>query len=513
MAELRRIRRIVIVGGGTAGWMAAAALSRYAGHSCEITLVESEEIGTVGVGEATIPQIRLFNAGLGIDEDDFVRATQGTFKLGIEFSDWLRPGSRYIHTFGAIGRPLGLVPFHHYWLRHRQNGGTEGLWHYSPNALAATENRFGRPQERAGAPSGVGYAFHFDAALYARFLRTYAEAAGIARSEGRVVDVGLNGENGHIDFITLADGTRLSGDLFIDCSGFQGLLIEKVLKSGYEDWSHWLPCDRAYAVPCASSAPLLPYTKAIAREAGWQWRIPLQHRTGNGRVYASSFIDDDAALKSLLANLDGQATAEPRHLRFVTGKRKQIWKKNCVALGLASGFLEPLESTSIHLVQSCIARLLAFFPAAGFEPADIDAFNAQTDFEYAAIRDFIILHYRLNAREGSEFWRYCREMPIPDTLRHKIDLFSANARIARFNSELFDDPSWLQVMWGQGLRPHGYHPLAEGLSANELASYMADSHRHAAKVAAAMPSHQDFVADLSRSKTMDTHSIASHQIR
>jgi tryptophan halogenase len=491
---MHRISRIVIVGGGTAGWMAAAAFARYAGHSCQIALIESEEIGTVGVGEATIPQIRLFNAGLGIDEDAFMRATQGTFKLGIEFADWLRPGSRYIHTFGTIGRPLGLVPFHHYWLRHSQTGHGKGLWHYSANALAAAENRFGRPKEKAGAPSGVGYAFHFDAGLYANFLRKYAEREGVSRTEGRVVDVGLNSQNGLIEFVTLADGSRIDGDLFIDCSGFAGLLIEDALKSGYDDWSHWLPCDRAYAVPSASTAPLKPYTRATAHEAGWQWRIPLQHRTGNGRVYASSFIDDDAALASLLSNLDGDRLAEPRQLRFVTGKRRQIWKKNCVALGLASGFLEPLESTSIHLVQSSIARLLAFFPTTGFDPADIAAFNAQMDFEFAAIRDFIILHYRLNARQGSEFWKYCREMPIPETLQNKINLFTANARITRFNNELFDDPSWLQVMWGQGLRSTGYHPLADGLSPEELSAYMADSHRHAAKVAGDMPSHEEYIA-------------------
>jgi tryptophan 7-halogenase len=491
---MHRISRIVIIGGGTAGWMAAAAFARYAGHSCKIRLIESEEIGTVGVGEATIPQIRLFNAGLGIDEDAFLRATQGTFKLGIEFADWLRPGSRYIHTFGTIGRPLGLVPFHHYWLRHSQTGHSKGLWRYSANALAAAENRFGRPKEKAGAPSGFGYAFHFDAALYARFLRHHAEREGVSRTEGHVVDVGLNSQNGLIEFVTLADGSRIDGDLFIDCSGFAGLLIEGALKSGYDDWSHWLPCDRAYAVPSASTAPLKPYTRATAHEAGWQWRIPLQHRTGNGRVYASSFIDDDAALVSLLSNLDGARLAEPRQLRFVTGKRRQIWKKNCVALGLASGFLEPLESTSIHLIQSSIARLLAFFPTTGFDPADIAAFNAQMDFEFAAIRDFIILHYRLNARQGSEFWKYCREMPIPETLQNKIELFTANARITRFNNELFDDPSWLQVMWGQGLRPTGYHPLADGLSPEELSAYMADSHRHAAKVAGDMPSHEEYIA-------------------
>jgi tryptophan 7-halogenase len=488
------LKRIVIVGGGTAGWMAAAAFARFLGVGHDIRLIESDEIGTVGVGEATIPAIQLFNRNLGIDENEFVRATQGSFKLGIEFEGWTEPGHRYIHAFGQIGRPLGLVPFHHYWLRHRELGGTSSLWDYAPTALAAAENRFAPPQDQPGQlPSGVAYAYHFDAGLYAAFLRKYAEARGVKRTEGQVVDVSLTGESGFVEAVTLLSGERIEGDLFIDCSGFRGLLIEQALQSGYEDWSHWLPCNRALAVPCASAEPLTPYTRSTAREAGWQWRIPLQHRTGNGYVYCSDYISDADATETLMANLDGEALAEPRQLRFVTGKRRQIWKKNVVALGLASGFLEPLESTSIHLIQAGIANLINFWPGAGFEQADIAAFNAQADFEFASIRDFIILHYHANGRSGA-FWERCRTMDIPDSLKAKIALFQANGRISRFNDELFTELGWLQVMWGQGLRPRGYHPLADQITQDQLSEFLGVAHKHAAHVAARMPPHKDYIA-------------------
>jgi tryptophan 7-halogenase len=474
--------------------MAASAFARFLGSSYSIRLIESDEIGTVGVGEATIPAIQLFNQSLGIDENEFIRATQGSFKLGIEFADWLEPGHRYIHAFGAVGRGLGLLPFHQYWLRHHQQGGTSSLWDYAPSALAAAENRFARPAEKPGSlPSGVAYAYHFDAGLYAQFLRKYSEARGVARTEGQVADVDLNAETGFIDSVSLISGEIISGDLFIDCSGFRGLLIEQALNSGYDDWSNYLPCDRALAVPCASVDPLTPYTRSTAREAGWQWRIPLQHRTGNGYVYCSQFVSDADATDTLMSNLDGEALAEPRQLRFVTGKRREIWKKNCVALGLASGFLEPLESTSIHLIQTGIAKLLDFFPTTGCEQADIDAFNGQMDFEFHSVRDFIILHYKANNRDGA-FWKQCREMDIPDGLAAKIDLFTANGRIVRFNEELFTELGWLQVMWGQGLRPTGYHPLADQLTSEQLAEFMAVSHKHAAHVAAQMPAHQDYIA-------------------
>ena len=487
------LRQIVIVGGGTAGWMAASAFARFLGPGFAIHLIESDEIGTVGVGEATIPAIQLFNQSLGIDENEFIRATQGSFKLGIEFTDWLEPGHSYIHAFGAVGRPLGLLPFYQYWLRHHQQGGISSLWDFAPSALAAKANKFSPPQEKPGSlPSGIAYAYHFDAGLYAAFLRRYSEARGVKRTEGKVVDVGLNAESGMIETVTLADGAKIGGDLFIDCSGFRGLLIEEALQSGYDDWSDYLPCNRALAVPCATVAPLTPYTRSTARDAGWQWRIPLQHRTGNGYVYCSDYITDSAATETLMANLDGAALAEPRQLRFVTGKRRQIWKKNCIALGLSSGFLEPLESTSIHLIQAAIAKLLNFFPTSALDQTDIDAFNSQMDFEFCAIRDFIILHYKANSRPGA-FWQNCREMAVPDSLTSKMKLFKANGRIVRYNDELFTELGWLQVMWGQGLRPKGYHPLADQLSPAQLDEFLSVTHKHAAHVANRMPAHQDYI--------------------
>ena len=487
------MRRYVIVGGGTAGWMAAAALARFAGASADIRLVESEEIGTVGVGEATIPQIRLFNQGLGIDEDEFLRETQGTFKLGIEFDGWNGEGSRYIHAFGSIGRGLGLIPFHHYWLRHRAAGGATSLWDYSPTALAARENRFGRIEDQPGRPpSGVAWAFHFDASLYAAFLRRYAQARGVTRSEGRIADVAL-GDQG-IAAVTLAGGVRIEGDFFIDCSGFRGLLIEEALKTGYEEWTHWLPCDRALAVPCAPVEPLTPYTRSTARAAGWQWRIPLQHRIGNGYVYASRHVSDDEAAATLLANLDGEPLAEPRPLRFVTGRRRKAWNRNCLALGLAGGFMEPLESTSIHLVQSGIARFLQLLPAeGGAGEAEAAEYNRQTEFEWEAIRDFLILHYHANGRD-EPLWRACREMEIPESLARRVALFRSGGRIFREHEELFTEPGWLQVMIGQGVAPAAFHPLAGQLAPEQLEEFLSLSRRHAAHVAAQMPSHSDYVS-------------------
>jgi tryptophan 7-halogenase len=489
------VRRVVIVGGGTAGWMAAAALAKFLGEAAQIRLIESEEIGTVGVGEATIPQIKLLNQALGIDENEFIRATQATFKLGIEFVDWTRTGDRYFHSFGAVGRPVGIVPFHHFWLRYHSAGGRRDLGEFAPNTLAASRNQFGRvPQRVGGKPNNYGYAFHFDAALYARFLRGYAETRGVRRTEGKVVDVALDGSSGFIQSVKLAGGENIAGDFFIDCSGFRGLLIEQALGSGYLDWSQWLPCDRALAVPCASAGALTPFTRSTAREAGWQWRIPLQHRIGNGYVYCSEHITDEEAQRTLLANLDGRALADPRPLRFKTGKRKQVWKRNCLALGLASGFLEPLESTSIHLIQSGLSRLMHFYPTMGFDQADIDAFNAQTDAEFEGVRDFIILHYHVNQREGSAFWRRCREAALPDKLRQRIALFEANGRIPRQGDELFGEPSWLQVMWGQGLRPRGWHPFADQLAPSEIEDLMQQTHRHAEQVVAGMVQQADFIA-------------------
>jgi len=488
------VSRFVIVGGGTAGWMAAAALARFLGPPAEIRLVESEEIGTVGVGEATIPQLRLFNAGLGLDEDEFVRATAGTFKLGIEFVGWGAPDRRYIHAFGTIGRDLGLIPFHHYWLRHRAEGGEASLWDFSASAQAARRNLFGRWQEKPGRlPSGLAHAFHFDASLYAAYLRRYAEARGVRRTEGKVRGVALRGEDGFVESVELDGGERIEGDLFIDCSGFRGLVIEQALATGYDDWSRWLPCDRALAVPCEPGGELTPYTRATARDSGWQWRIPLQHRTGNGHVYCSAFTSDDQAARVLLANLDGPALADPRPLRFVTGKRRKAWNKNCVALGLASGFMEPLESTSIHLIQSGIARFLQLLPHSSIDPSEVDEFNRQTDVEWLSIRDFLTFHYWANGRNG-EFWRACRDAALPESLERRIALFRANGRLFRNSEELFAEVGWLQVLVGQGVIPAGYHPLADQLSAEQLAEFLGLAKKHIDHVVAQLPSHSDFIA-------------------
>jgi len=474
--------------------MAASALARFLAPNSSIRLIESDEIGTVGVGEATIPQIQLFNSSLGIDEDEFLRATSGTFKLGIEFDGWWKPGHRYIHAFGSIGRGLGLIPFHHLWLRHRSKGGSDPLWAFSPCAEAARLNRFARPVEPQGAlPSGVAYAFHFDASRYAAFLRRYAEARGVTRTEGKIAHVSLRSGDGHIEGLTLEGGERVAGDFFIDCSGFRGLLIEQALATGFEDWSRWLPCNRALAVPCASAGELTPVTRSTARAAGWQWRIPLQHRAGNGYVYSSTHISDDQAHETLLANLDGPALADPRPLRFVSGKRRRAWNRNCVALGLAGGFMEPLESTSIHLVQSGIARLLQLFPAHEISAAEVDEFNRQTDVEWEAIRDFLILHYKANARDES-FWRACHDMPIPDSLVHKIELFRSGGRIVRVQEELFTEVGWLQVMTGQAIVPQAYHPIADQLAPAQLDEFLGLAKRHVGHVVSGMPKHSDFIA-------------------
>ncbi len=488
--------RLMIIGGGTAGWMAAACLRRFLPREWSVRLVESDEIGTVGVGEATIPQIRLFNDALGIDEDEFLAATQGTIKLGIEFRDWTRLGHRYMHAFGAIGRGLGLVDFHQYWLRARAAGLAESLDHYSLNEQAARARRM-----QKGAPRTsrylleMPYAYHFDAALYAAFLRRRAEAGGVERIEGRIGEVRLDPERGDVAGVTLEDGRRLDGDFFIDCSGFRGLLIEGALASGYEDWSRWLLNDRAVAVPCAHSAvPQLPWTGATARNAGWQWRIPLQHRIGNGYVYCSAHIDDDAALDTLLANLDGAAQAEPNRLRFVSGKRRRMWNRNVVALGLASGFMEPLESTSIHLVQAGISRLVKMLPSGTPDPAVAAEFNRQSDFEWERIRDFIILHFKATERRDTPYWRDRAEIDVPDTLAAKIDLFRAQGLIFREHEELFTESGWLQVLVGQAVEARRWHPLADSLEQAELAQFMAGISLTIEREVAQMESYDAFLA-------------------
>ncbi len=484
------------MGGGTAGWMTAAALSKQLGRSCSIQLVESDEIGIVGVGEATIPHIVTFNRILGIDEDEFLRATRGTFKLGIEFVNWGAIGDRYTHGFGKLGPELDGLPFHHFWLRGMQAGTSAELGDYSINTAAPRSAKFMRPrQDIAGSPLGeIVYAYHFDAGLYAQFLRRQAERNGVVRIEGKITTVQQREPDGYIDALVLADGRRVAGELFIDCSGMRGLLIEQTLHAGYEDWSHWLPCDTAIAVPSRPVEPLIPITRATARGAGWQWRIPLQHRIGNGHVYSSRFISQDEATAVLMANLESEALGEPRLIRYVPGRRKHVWDRNCVALGLAAGFFEPIESTNIHLIQTAIARLMTLFPRAGFEQADRDEFNEQARIEYERARDFIILHYKATERDDTPFWRYCRTMDVPATLQHKLDLYRSNGRYFREDSELFGELSWVQVMEGQRIHASGYHPFADLRSIDDVRAFLADTKRVITACVDTMPTHAEFIA-------------------
>ena len=498
MADINEhaVRRIVIVGGGTAGWMAAAALSkRLDPRHVQIVLIESDEIGTVGVGEATIPHLSVFNDMAGINEDKFLAASQGTFKLGIEFVDWGAKGERYFHPFGPHGQDLRGVHFHQLYLREAERRSLPDIREWSMSGVAAELGRFGRPGPDSRLPlSQLTYAFHFDASLYAGFLRKRSEAEGTTRIEGKIVDVSLDSQSGNVQSVTLADGRTVEGDLFIDCSGFRGLLIEEKLSAGYEDWSRWLPCDRAAAIACEHSAPPDPFTRSTARSAGWQWRIPLQHRMSNGLVYSSAHMSREQGEQTLLANLEGKPAAAPRHLSFTAGRRRVAWSANVVSLGLASGFIEPLESTSIHLVQVGITRLLALFPDKRFNPVEREEYNRQMRDITEDIRDFIILHYKATRRDDSEFWNYCRTMSVPDTLATKMDLWRSKGRVFREGHELFGTPSWVAVLLGQGIVPEECEPPAAAIDQKLVSEALEKMRLSYRRMAEHMPTHADFIA-------------------
>ena len=492
-----RLQKLVIVGGGTAGWITAAAFARLLGRTLEIELVESEAIGTVGVGEATIPQIIRLNTILGLDEFDFVKRTHGTFKLGIEFVDWGQIGSSYLHTFGDAGMTLASVPFHHYWKRSADaQASAPDLWHYSLHRLAADRVRFGKLDRVGNTPmTGLAYAYHFDASLYAAYLRSYSEARGVTRTEGIVETVERDGESGNINAIKLDHDRTIAGDFFIDCTGFRSLLLGQELGVGYHDWSRWLPCNSALAVPSERLETIVPYTRATAKSAGWQWRIPLQHRTGNGHVYCRDFISDDDAAETLLAGLDTKPLADPRPIRFTTGRREQFWSHNCAAIGLSSGFLEPLESTSIHLIQSHVSRLIQLFPRGGDATVERAEYNRRCSAEFEQIRDFLILHYHQTARDDSEFWNYCRTMSVPDSLTHKQELFASSGRIGRDVDDLFREASWVQVMLGQGVTPVSHDPMADALSEPQLGEFLGNVRTLIERAVDGLPTHEQFLKE------------------
>lgn len=494
----RPVSKVLIAGGGTAGWMTAAALSKFilpAGVSVE--LVESDAIGTVGVGEASIPGIADFNRMLGISEPDFIAATKGSFKLGIEFVNWGAIGESYLHPFGDYGFALQGEDFHHFWNRARLNGDAHALETYSMCCMAARAGKFMLPASDPQSPvSQMRHAYHFDAGLYARLLRSFAERRGVVRREGRISGVERDGQSGAILALTLDDGSRLEADLFVDCTGFRGLLIGDELGVAYEDWRHWLPCDRAIALPTARGETTPPFTRATAREAGWQWRIPLQHRVGNGYVYSSAHTDDDRALDVLTRNIDGNVLAEPNRLRFTPGRRTRFWEKNCVAIGLSSGFLEPLESTSIHLIQEGVSKLLALFPRDGMSPLETKRYNTIMADAFDYIRDFLILHYHATRRDDSPFWNHVRTMDIPDSLAETLDLFRGNGRFFAHKGDLFTLTSWLAVMVGQGIEPKAYSPVADSLASAELTTTLKDMRETYTLAASKMPPHDAFIAHM-----------------
>ncbi|BCD96315.1 tryptophan halogenase family protein [Marinagarivorans cellulosilyticus] len=488
------IENVVIAGGGTAGWMTAVALSKtFQPRKFSITLVESDQIGTIGVGEATIPEVLKFNKAIGLNEDEFIKRTNGSFKLGIEFCNWGKQGDSYIHPFGKYGTTVGPVPFYHYWNRARKDGYPHSLSEFALSVKASQQNKFTRPVDIKNSPlSEIAYAFHFDAGLYAKYLRELAEGYGVTRTEGTINNVTQN-DNGFIKEVHLENGKVISGDLFIDCTGFRGRLIEQTLNTGYDNWSHYLPCNAAVTTPSEKLTPLPPYTRATALDAGWQWRIPLQHRTGNGYVFCDKYITPEAAQDTMVKNLNSQPLAEPKLIRFNTGRRRKCWNKNCIAIGLSSGFLEPLESTSIHLIHEAIANLILLFPDKDCNKPTVDKFNARLEASYVNIRDFLVLHYKVTQREDSEFWRYCKNMDVPDTLINKMELYKESGRIFRDNNELFGEVSWLAVMEGQGLNTNAYNTMVDCMAKQQLFDQLENIRGVISRSAENMPEHQAFI--------------------
>ncbi|MEZ9198443.1 tryptophan halogenase family protein [Shewanella sp. 10N.286.54.B9] len=491
------IKNVVIAGGGTAGWMAAAALSKLLGKNLNVSLIESDDIPTVGVGEATIPTLHVFHRLLGINEQEFMAATNATFKLAISFENWRDENQDYLHSFGFLGKDCWAAGFQHFWLKGRQKGFASEIGDYCAEHLGSRTGKF------AVLPNqDLNHAYHLDAGLYAKFLRKIAEQHGINRIEGKITEVNLNQQDGQIESLQLASGQLVEGDLFIDCTGFRGLLIEDALHTGFEDWSHWLPCDSAIAVQTTTTNTPVPYTRSIARESGWQWRIPLQNRTGNGLVFCSKYMTDEQAKQLLLDNIEGDLLTEPRVIKYKTGTRRKHWNKNCVAIGLSSGFIEPLESTSIHLIQRGIVRLMQMFPAQGLVQSDINEFNAQTKFETDNVRDFIILHYHVTQRRDSKFWRYCSSMPIPDSLAHRLEMFAAAAKVYKYPNELFGESSWIQVMLGQGIEPKQYHPIVDMMEDEELKAFLKNIKSVVKRKNDNLPHHYDFIQHYCKSAMM-----------
>ena len=488
MNHENRIRKVIVAGGGTAGWMAAAALAKLLGKNLDVRLVESESIGTVGVGEATIPTLHHFHRLLGIDEREVMSATNATFKLGISFESWKETGEDYIHSFGSSGKDCWACNFSHFWVKGLEEGIDFPIGDYTKEHLAARMGRF------AVSPRGERtHAYHFDASLYAKYLRTLAEKHGAERIEGKIEQVLLDHHTGDITALKLDDGRLLEGDLFIDCTGFRGLLIDQALHAGFDDWGHWLPCDRAVAVQTGKLSKPMPFTRSIARKSGWQWRIPLQTRTGNGLVYCSHYMSEDEACTQLRENVEGEPLNEPRVIPFRTGTRREHWKKNCIAIGLSSGFIEPLESTSIHLIQRSIIRMLTLFPSEGIVQTEVDEFNRLLHEEIENVRDFVVLHYKLTDRQDSEFWRHCRAMDIPDSLALRMEVFKQSGRVYQNGTELFGESSWLQVMLGQGMMPSRYHPIVDLMSRDELKGFLAGVRSQVKATVESWPDHMEFI--------------------